>query len=341
MARIRTIKPEFFLDDELADLSPLTRLLFIGLWTLADCEGRMEDRPKRIRAQILPFDDGDTDSQLQDLHQHGFIHRYIVEDKRYLLVTSFKKHQLLQSKESERGSLLPEPNSIEGFVPKQYRDSSGTVPGRFRDGSGTGLDSQERKGKERSIGREGKGMERNGTEKDFAQTREKKIAGDGENLAARRTDEPGMEQQLPCKAPTAKGNHRGNGSSRFDEFWNAYPQGHRQDRLKARKSWERQHLDDIADTIIADVIWRKLNHVQWQDGYIPHPTTFLTGRRWEDEIQTKRPSNGINTYQQMRVDKHQRDREIDEWAYGCSGGTEIREGDLSDVVLDIRQETDP
>ena len=54
MSRIRSIKPEFFLDEELAELSPLTRLLFVGLWTLADCEGRLEDRPKRIRAQLHP-----------------------------------------------------------------------------------------------------------------------------------------------------------------------------------------------------------------------------------------------------------------------------------------------
>ena len=67
MSRIRTIKPEFFLDDELAELTPLTRLIFIGLWTLADCEGRLEDRPKRIRAQLHPFDDDDTDAMLQAL----------------------------------------------------------------------------------------------------------------------------------------------------------------------------------------------------------------------------------------------------------------------------------
>lgn len=78
MSRIRAIKPEFFLDDELAELSPLTRLLFIGLWTLADCKGRLEDRPKRIRAQILPFDDGDTDAMLQALHERRFIYRYTV-----------------------------------------------------------------------------------------------------------------------------------------------------------------------------------------------------------------------------------------------------------------------
>ena len=68
MARIRTIKPEFFLDDELAELPMVARMLFVGLWTIADCEGRMEDRPKRIKAQILPFDDCDIDGALQSLN---------------------------------------------------------------------------------------------------------------------------------------------------------------------------------------------------------------------------------------------------------------------------------
>lgn len=109
MSRIRTIKPEFFIDDELAELSVLTRLLFVGLWTLADCKGRMEDRPKRIRAQLHPFDDGDTDAMLQALHDARFIHRYEVDGKRYLEIRTFTKHQRLSGKEAEEESRLPGP----------------------------------------------------------------------------------------------------------------------------------------------------------------------------------------------------------------------------------------
>jgi hypothetical protein len=160
MSRIRTIKPEFFLDDELAELTPLTRLLFIGLWTLADCEGRIEDRPKRIRAQLHPFDDGDTDAMLQTLHDHLFIIRYVAEGKPCIEVRNFKKHQRLSTKEIEGKSQLPK------------RNISGTHLGHTKDISGTHLghnetipDVQEGKGMEGNRkGMEWKGMEWKGME---------------------------------------------------------------------------------------------------------------------------------------------------------------------------------
>jgi len=49
--RIRTIKPEFWKHDGIAELEYATRLLFIALWCIADRRGRMEDRPKRIKAE--------------------------------------------------------------------------------------------------------------------------------------------------------------------------------------------------------------------------------------------------------------------------------------------------
>ena len=57
------------------------------------------------------------------------------------------------------------------------------------------------------------------------------------------------------------------------------------------RAWDKGNLDEIADLIIADVIYRKKDHVTWLDGFIPYPSTYLNGRRWEDDIQTKRPSN--------------------------------------------------
>ncbi len=66
MARIRTIKPQFFLNEELAELPAMVRLLFIGLWTQADREGRLLDRPKRLKAEIFPYDNFDVE---KGLHQ--------------------------------------------------------------------------------------------------------------------------------------------------------------------------------------------------------------------------------------------------------------------------------
>ncbi len=51
--RARGIKPAFFKNEELAELGTVAQLLFIGLWCLADREGRLEDRPKRIGAEVM------------------------------------------------------------------------------------------------------------------------------------------------------------------------------------------------------------------------------------------------------------------------------------------------
>lgn len=67
MARARNIKPGFFANEDLAECDPLARLLFAGLWCLADREGRLEDRPKRIRAELLPYDSCDADELLNQL----------------------------------------------------------------------------------------------------------------------------------------------------------------------------------------------------------------------------------------------------------------------------------
>lgn len=92
MPRVRFIKPGFFLNDDLGECDPLARILFIGLWTEADREGRLEDRPRRLKIAILPYDACDVDDLLNQLQSKGFILRYEVEGSRYIQVLNFLKH---------------------------------------------------------------------------------------------------------------------------------------------------------------------------------------------------------------------------------------------------------
>ena len=108
MARARNIKPGLFVNDELAEVEPLGRLLFIGLWTIADRAGRLKDRPKKIKAQTLPFDDCDTDDLLQQLEEHGFIYRYEADGCNLIQILNFTKHQNPHVKEPE--SEFPAPD---------------------------------------------------------------------------------------------------------------------------------------------------------------------------------------------------------------------------------------
>ena len=105
MARARNIKPGFFLNEELAEISPEGRLLFIGLWMLADREGRLEDRPKKIKAEIFPYENYDVDSLLNDLESKNFIKRYCIAEKRYVQVITFTRHQNPHPREAK--SIIP------------------------------------------------------------------------------------------------------------------------------------------------------------------------------------------------------------------------------------------
>jgi len=105
--RARNIKPGFYHNELLASLSPLARILFSGLWCLADSEGRLEDRPKKIKVQILPYDDCDVDALLTDLGRTKFITRYEVDGDRFIQINGFHKHQKPHYKEPK--SVIPAP----------------------------------------------------------------------------------------------------------------------------------------------------------------------------------------------------------------------------------------
>ena len=107
MARARNIKPSFFTNVELVDCGFETRLLFIGLWTLADREGRIEDKPKRIKMMIFPGDDVNVEACLAQLEANKFIVRYEVEGVRCIWIPNFLKHQNPHPR--EKASELPSP----------------------------------------------------------------------------------------------------------------------------------------------------------------------------------------------------------------------------------------
>lgn len=113
MARARNIKPGFFRNADLVELPVETRLLFIGLWTLADREGRLEDRPRQIKMELFPGDSFDIDSMLGQLQAAGFVVRYEVGGVRFVEVSNFIKHQDPHYK--EKASEIPPPPGKENF----------------------------------------------------------------------------------------------------------------------------------------------------------------------------------------------------------------------------------
>jgi hypothetical protein len=105
--RARNLKPGFFKNEELAELPFECRILFEGLWCIADRIGRLEDRPKKIKGEVFPYDNCDVDQMLNLLANspEKFITRYEVEDKRYIQVNNFLAHN------------KPHPREIASVIP--------------------------------------------------------------------------------------------------------------------------------------------------------------------------------------------------------------------------------
>jgi hypothetical protein len=158
MARIRTIKPSLFKNEDLAELPLSARMLFIGLFCLADKEGRLEDRPKRIKAELFPYDNIEVHLLLEELHNAGFIRRYAAGAIKIIQVINFTKHQRITGKEALTESELPEQQlSVALAIPEKQRGNNGETP-------------------EQHLGRqEGKGMEKEGKGKEEAQAPAKKV----------------------------------------------------------------------------------------------------------------------------------------------------------------------
>lgn len=95
MARIRTIKPEFWTDDALTECSVSARLLFIGTWNFADDYGNLDRSAKQIKARIFPLDSINCEPLIQELLAQKLLVEYEVEGKKYLHIQGFAKHQVI------------------------------------------------------------------------------------------------------------------------------------------------------------------------------------------------------------------------------------------------------
>lgn len=145
MSRIRTVKPEFWISDQIAECSRNARLLFIGLWSFCDDSGRHPASARRLKAEVFPGDDlttAEVETWISELVAAGLILPYVVDGKGFWLVTGWH-HQRIDKPQPAR---YPSPDSegaIHGAIPE---DSTNVRPPKGREGKG-----KERKGKEGSL----------------------------------------------------------------------------------------------------------------------------------------------------------------------------------------------
>lgn len=148
MARIRSIKPEFFRHSDLYEAERETglplRLAFAGLWTAADREGRFKWKARELKLDCLPHDDVDFAGVLDALVTRGWVVRYAVDGVEYGCIPTWKAHQVINNR--EKASELPEPTEETAISTRQPR---------VIDASTTRLVHTQGEGK----GKEGKGRE--------------------------------------------------------------------------------------------------------------------------------------------------------------------------------------
>ena len=308
MARARNIKPGFFDNEILGELPALTRLLFIGLWCLADREGRLQDRPKRIKKELLGYDDvtaDDVDTMLQQLNDNGFIQRYEIAGERYIQVTNFLKHQNPHCK--EQASVIPAPGQDMGL---------GVVAGIHVKGrTGTAENSQDLRTYQTEKEQENaKTPDMHSTSTVQAQEKHKKSPADSlipdslipdtknhmvvdkqptapepEDIDGEEETKPGKRQQSPdwktAKTPLEKS---------FCMFWDAFPAVRKRAKPACWRKWKTIKPDDAMAAHILHAVEVCKQSSDWKRRYVPMPLTWLNQGRWEDiseEVSTNEHSN--------------------------------------------------
>ncbi len=244
MARIRTVKPEFFLHEGLFDLEQETglpmRIAYQGLWCQADKEGRFPWQPRKLKTQICPYDDIDFSRVLDALATRGFLIKYAcgTDNESTVLgaIPSFKVHQFINNKEPE--STLP------AFDANGCTVITCTREAREADASGT-RSYKERKGKE------GNGKGRN-TPK----------APKGANVYSPAFDS--FWEAYPRKA----------GKERAYKAW----------KKAGKQIKERQAVETNTAIEIMLVAAREFSESPVGRGdYCPHPSSWLNGGHYNDD----------------------------------------------------------
>ena len=125
--RSRNIKAGFYKSDQLLECSLPARYMFPGLWMMADREGRLEYRPKKIKVEIYPDDDFDIEALLAELSTNGLIVIYEVDEKKYIWIPKFLEHQ--NPHKNEKPSVLPSPDLGEKITVSNHCDTDNSLQG--------------------------------------------------------------------------------------------------------------------------------------------------------------------------------------------------------------------
>ena len=129
--RIRTIKPEFWDSESIGQVSVPSRLAFIGLWSMADDQGRLRGGARRVRKVIFGYDNfslEEVEKFLHELESVRLVQCYEVDGESYIAITGWSEHQRV---DKPRQSKLPAPNSKKPRETSRHVEKSSRGPDRI------------------------------------------------------------------------------------------------------------------------------------------------------------------------------------------------------------------
>ena len=138
MARIRTIKPEFFTDDAVGGISPLARLLFIGSWVFADDYGTLDRSARQLKAQVFPYDSLDCEALIVELIDAGLLREYEADGKTFLHINGFADHQRIDKPSKAKRPLPSDSRSTPGVLDEPSQSTRSGREGKGKEGKGIG-----------------------------------------------------------------------------------------------------------------------------------------------------------------------------------------------------------
>nr|DAQ92423.1 MAG TPA: replisome organizer [Caudoviricetes sp.] len=282
--RIRTIKPEFWTSNDIADLSLEDRLLFIGLWSYVDDHGRGRAEAHLIIAALFPRDmfanPRETVARvsrgLSHLSDAGLIHRYEVEGAPFFAVTAWTKHQRV---DKPRPSRIPSPEEADTTTIPQNDANRETVAKESRncregvakplDTSAPGTGEQGNRGYTPYKSPKG-----DATVAADAAT----LDDDSDALIDALVAPPASSSKTP--KPKTSRRRRETYPSEFEAFWDAYPK--KADKRAALRAWKRAVAEVDNGRLIEAARAYAADPARKPD-YTKNATTWLNAGSWDNQ----------------------------------------------------------
>lgn len=264
MARIRTIKPDFWTDGAIVAMTPYARLFYIGTWNFSLCDrGHLPDDAVGLKLKILPADPVDAGELLQELIAAGRLVRRTTADGRlYLFNPRFVDHQKVDVRWQSRcpycvaeSSLDPAQTGTSHAEPQQnntepHRDSRESQGVSAQHTETPQNSAQERKGKEG-----------------------KDICAPAPRAARPRSPSPGYDDD-----------------PKFVEFWAAYPL--KKGKPSALTAWRKAMTAKADPDRIIAAAKSYRDDPRRKPDFTKHPGPWLNDERYNDQPATPAPVIG-------------------------------------------------